>query len=154
MNPGSRNTLIIIGTLILGFAIGFLVNGWLTRIRIDNMRQDFAQRGMQRQIMRIIQPDAAQMKELQPIFDKYNTIRLENMESHFEQQRKIFNEFKSEIKPCLRKDQLMKLDSFQQNMRSEFPGMNRGNRGERHGRHQRNGNGRGMGNGMGRQMGQ
>ncbi len=84
MNLGLKNTLVIIRTLLLGVVIGFLVSGRLTRMRIENMRQDFARQGMDYRFMRTLKPSPEQLEDIRPIFDKYNEIRREQFEEHLQ----------------------------------------------------------------------
>ncbi len=125
MNLGLKNTLVIIGTLLLGVVIGFLVSGRLTRMRIENMRQDFARQGMDYRFMRTLKPSPEQLEDIRPIFDKYNEIRREQFEEHLQKQRKIFGEFESELRPYLSPRQLDKMERIKQNFGNEFPGFRR-----------------------------
>jgi hypothetical protein len=142
MNLRLKNTLVIVGTLLLGVVIGFLVSGRLTRIRIENMRQDFARQGMDYRFMRALDPSPEQMEDIRPIFDKYNEIRREQFEEHLERQRRIFGDFESELRPYLSPRQLEKMDRIKRDFGHDFPGFRRhmDGRGDKHMR------GRGMRN--------
>jgi len=138
MNLRLKNTLIIIATLFLGIVIGFLINGRLSQIRIDNMRQNYAQKGMDYRFMRVLNPTDKQMKVLRPIFDKYNNIRMENLENHWKTQREIFDNFEEELKPHLTMEQINRLNRIKQNFGNQPPGFENRKRGkgrtQRHGR--------------------
>jgi len=130
MNLRLKNTLIIIATLFLGIVIGFLVNGRLSQIRIDNMRQNYAQKGMDYRFMRVLNPTDKQMKVLRPIFDKYNNIRMENLENHWKTQREIFDNFEEELKPHLTMEQINRLNRIKQNFGNQPPGFENRKRGK------------------------
>ncbi|PLX01665.1 MAG: hypothetical protein C0595_14085 [Marinilabiliales bacterium] len=138
MNLQLKNTLIIIATLFLGIIIGFLVNGRLSQIRIDNMRQNYAQKGMDYRFLRALNPTDKQMKVIRPIFDKYNNIRMENLEEHWKTEREIFDNFEEELKPHLTTEQINRLSRIKQKFNNKPPGFENHNRGK--GRKQRRGN--------------
>ena len=116
-----KNTLIIIATLILGFVIGFLANSRLSQIRIDNMRQEFTQRGMDYRFIRALEPSPEQLKIIRPILDKYNDIRMNNLQTHWEDQKQIFDDFEDEIKPYLTNQQLLKFERIKDNLNRKKP---------------------------------
>ncbi len=118
MNLKLKNTLIILATLFLGIVIGFLINGRLSQMRIDSMRENFTQKGMDYSFMRALDPTPSQMENIRPILDKYNDIRMENLETHWKQQKEILDAFESEIKPYLTDQQIKKLNSLKQNYKN------------------------------------
>ena len=122
MKLGIKNTLIIVITLLLGILIGFLANGRLTRLRIDNMRRDFIERGMERKIINAIKPTDEQMEKLKPIFDEYNEKRIILMEDHFADKKNLYDEFEEEISQYLSDEQIQRYEHLKKNMRNEMPG--------------------------------
>lgn len=114
----------------MGIVIGFLINGRLSQLRIDNMRQNYAQKGMDYRFLRALDPTDEQMKILRPIFDKYNNIRMENLEKHWKNQKDIFDDFEEELKPHLTIEQINRLNRVKQKYGNQPPGFENHKRGK------------------------
>lgn len=123
-----KNSLIIIATLILGIIIGFLISGRFTKVRLDKMKQNFTEQGMNRHMMKVLQPSPEQLEQIRPIFDKYGEMRREQLFEHHQLQQEIFQEFEQELKPHLNKEQIERLQEMKDGSRDRFPGMNNRNR--------------------------
>ena len=121
-----KNTLIVVGTLLIGIIIGFLVNGRLTSMRMDNMRQNFIERGMERQLMNVIDPSPEQMEKIRPVFYDFEEKRHQQLFEHRDEQREIFEEFEDELKPYLSSEQLERLQLLKDKNRKRFQGLNQG----------------------------
>lgn len=119
-----KNSLIIVATLILGIIIGFLVSGRFTKMRLDNMKQNFTDQGMNRHMMKVLQLSDDQMNEINPIFNKYAEIRRDQLFEHHELQQKIFEDFEEELRPHLSQDQIERLQRMKDSSRNRFPGFN------------------------------
>lgn len=148
MNSKTKNSLIIIGTLLIGIIIGFLVSGRFTAVRMDNMRTNFTDQGMYRHIFQAINPDAKQMKDIKPIFDKYSEIRKNQLYDHYENQRLMFKDFELELTPYLNQNQIERLHRMKNNFREKFPDFKQRkmNQGRGQGRQQGRGSNRGRSN--------
>lgn len=129
-----KNSLIVVGTLMIGIIIGFLISGRLTEMRMENMRQNFMERGMERQLMKVLKPSPEQMQELRPILDKYAEIRKESLIEHRQSQKQIFSDFEEELKPHLSQEQFLRLQQLKEKNIERFQGFreNRGGQGKRH----------------------
>lgn len=119
-----KNSLIIVTTLILGIIIGFLISGRFTKIRLDRMKQNFTEQGMNRHMMRVLQLSPEQMVETRPIFDKYGEIRREQLVEHYQFQQEIFEDFEEELRTYLSQDQMERLQRLKESSRNKFPGFN------------------------------
>ena len=129
-----KNTLIVVSTLLIGIVIGFLISGRLTELRMENMRQDFMERGMERQLVRVLKPSPEQMQELRPILDKYAEIRRESFIEHRQLQKQIFDDFEEELKPHLSQKQFLRLQQLKKKNIERFQGFrdSRSGQGKRH----------------------
>lgn len=121
-----KNTLIVVGTLLIGIIIGFLVNGRLTSMRMDNMRQNFIERGMERQLMNTINPSPEQMEKIMSVFNDFEEKRRRQLFKHRDEQREIFEEFENELKPYLSSEQLERLQELKDKNRKRFQDINQG----------------------------
>lgn len=124
MNFRLKNSLIIVATLLLGIIIGFLVSGRFTKIRLDNMKQNFTDQGMNRHMMKVLQLNPEQLNEINPIFDKYAEIRRDQLFEHHKVQQKIFEDFEEELRPYLSQNQMERLQRMKESSRNKFPGFN------------------------------
>ncbi len=126
MNLKIKNSLIVVGTLMIGIIIGFLINGRLTSMRMDNMRQIFIERGMEKQLMNTINPSQEQMKKIRPIFDNFEEKRRQQLFEHRDEQKVIFEEFENELKPLLSPEQFERLQQLKNKNRERIQGFNQG----------------------------
>ena len=100
----------IITVLIIGFVLGFLINGRLTRAKINRMQNFFTEQGFNGALVRIIQPTPEQMKQIKPILRKYarkNRRRIINMH---QAQMNSFDSLEMEIKPFLTEKQIKRFE--------------------------------------------
>lgn len=117
----------VIATLLIGFVIGFLVNGRVTKYKIRKMRTEYTDKGFNRAFMRTLHPTPEQMEQLEPILQKYAGKHRELMESMREDQEEIFNDFRLDVMPYLTEEQIRRLDRMHQKRkkrmdRSPHPG--------------------------------
>ncbi len=96
--------------LLLGFFIGFLVNGRITRARISKMQNFYTEPGFNRALMRIIRPTPDQRKELIPILRKYARENRERLMEFRKAQSASIDSLEQEIKPILNHKQIKRLE--------------------------------------------
>ena len=135
MNLKIKNSLIVVGTLMIGIIIGFLINGRLTSMRMDNMRQIFIERGMEKQLMNTINPSQEQMEKIRPIFDDFEEKRSQQLFEHRDEQRKIFEEFEDNLRPHLTSEQFERLQRLKDKNRERYQNFNQGPKGKGRGQH-------------------
>jgi hypothetical protein len=111
---------IIIATLLIGFIIGFLVNGRVTRHKIKKMRSEFTGQGFNRQFMRVLKPSPEQMEQLKPILKDYAQKHRETIESLHGEQEELFQGFKSEVEPYLTEEQIQRLEKMHKKRKGKF----------------------------------
>ncbi|NOX85420.1 MAG: hypothetical protein GXO86_05580 [Chlorobi bacterium] len=121
-------------TLLIGFVIGFLVQGAITSTRIKKMQSTFTERGMNREFIRAIRPTPEQMKQLHPVLRKYAGKKRDLMQEYRNNQHELFLEFRQETDPYLTPAQKDRLDQMDIRWRQRFmhgPGRGPGPRGKR-----------------------
>jgi hypothetical protein len=146
MNSRTKNSLIIIGTLLIGIIIGTLISGRYTKIRMDSIRSGYSDQGVFDNMMRVIDPSPQQMRDIEPAFDRYLERRRDRFNRHYDDQILNMQEFENEIRPCLNNGQIERLRMMKNRKQERFQNYN--NKWNRQGRGQgRNREGRRSGGG-------
>jgi hypothetical protein len=127
----TKSIIIIAATLIIGFAIGFLVNGQLTRDRIQRFVRQGTADGFKVRFFDIIRPDDAQRAAIEPILDEYAQKMDETVVGFRDEMKSVHQELIKKLEPYLDADQIEHLKIAQERF-------------ERHGL-ERHGHGPGMG---------
>ena len=118
MNLKLKNTLIITGTLVLGIFIGILICGRFTKLRLENLKSFYTEKGFKKQFIHYVHPTQEQMKKLAPIFKESNEKNRELIKEFRKKRHDLFLEFKEQVSEILTPEQLEKLDELEQrNMR-------------------------------------
>lgn len=112
MNTTLKYSLIIVSTLLIGFILGFLVNGRLTHHRMEKMKESFSKQGFSGEFLHMLRLTPDQMEQLQPILKKYGEENRQMMERNREEQRLIFQNLEEEITPYLTAGQIERLEKF------------------------------------------
>lgn len=105
-----KYSLIIISLLIIGFVIGFLVNGRLTHNKMKKVRSVNTEQGFNHEFMRIIKPTPEQTAELKPILKKFASRNHSIMADFRENQKLLFKDLRTEIDPLLTDEQIDRLE--------------------------------------------
>lgn len=108
-----RPILLIAITLIIGFAIGFLVNGQITRQKFKKFMNQEYNMAFKHRMMEIIRPDESQVKKIEPILDEYAEKVHENLRESKENLESLHNELMEEIEPFLNERQKERLKEAQ-----------------------------------------
>lgn len=106
---------LLIVTLFIGFAIGFLVSGRMISSKVQDMRSFYTPSGFNSQLIRILHPTPEQLKMVEPILDKYAKLNHDLLLDSKSDQHDLFNEMKEEIEPFLDADQIEKLNNLPKN---------------------------------------
>ncbi len=115
MKKRSQIIILIVISVIIGIAIGFLVNGRLVSHRIDKMRSQFNDTGFGREIMHIIKPTKEQKEQLIPLFRNYAEQNRELMQAFHDDQNALFNDLLDELDEVLTPEQIERLTNYQNN---------------------------------------
>jgi hypothetical protein len=109
----NRPILIVAITLIIGFVIGFLVNGQITRQRFKSFMNQEYNHAFKHRMMEIIRPDQSQVKEIEPILDEYAEKVQERLRKSKEDMKSLHEEMMEEIEPYLNEHQMLRLKEAQ-----------------------------------------
>ncbi|HDZ40550.1 MAG TPA: hypothetical protein ENH59_02560 [Bacteroidetes bacterium] len=126
-----RITLLIILTLILGFAIGMLTSAQLRHKRMRPVRTYASEHYFREHLYKVVEPDSAQKAELDDIIDRYGEYFRDLNTGFWKDFESLMDKQWSEIKPVLSRDQIEKLEEFERQRREmmkEF--RQRNNRGD------------------------
>lgn len=130
----TRPILIIIATLIIGFVVGFLVNGYITRQKFQRFVDQDHQNALRHRMMDIIHPDADQTKEIEPILDEYaQQVHNSMMQSRTEIQT-LHEKLIDDLEPYLNEQQMERLNRAHKRldrMMKNRPGRHAGPHGKR-----------------------
>lgn len=113
-------TSIIIAILLIGFAIGFLIQGRLAHNRMVNMKESFSQKGFERGFNRVVDPTPEQMEVLRPILKKFAEDNKALMNEYRANQHDNMKELRKEIDPYLTEDQIERLDQMRDKWKNRF----------------------------------
>lgn len=131
----TRPIIIIIATLIIGFVIGFLVNGYITRQKFQSFVNQDHQNALKFRMMDIIRPDASQTKEIEPILDEYAQQVHESMMQSKAEMKTLHEELIGNLEPYLNLQQMERLYQAQERyerMMRKGPRHHPPHRGKRH----------------------
>jgi len=128
MNNKIKYTGIIIGTLLIGFVIGFLTNGRLVRSRIIQMQSFYTDKGANRAFIRVLDPSPEQMEKIMPILHEHAMQNRDLLFGYREDQAALFLRLEDELSPYLTDKQMEKLEELKHRWRQRFnrPGGIRG----------------------------
>ena len=111
-----KSILIIVATLIIGFIIGFLTNGQLTKSRIQSFVKMGTSDGFKARLYRVIQPDELQRAEIESILEKYAEKIHESVVKSREDMIGIGDEMMEELEPFLNDDQIFRMKKSNERM--------------------------------------
>ena len=112
----TKSILIIIATLIIGFVIGFLTNGRLTKSRIQSFVKMGTSDGFKARLYHVIRPDDLQRAEIDPILEKYAGKIHESVVKSREDMSSIGDEMMEELEPFLNDDQIFRMKKAHERM--------------------------------------
>lgn len=105
----TKSILIIAATLLIGFMLGFLTNGLLTKQRISMFVDRGGYQGFQMRTMEIIRPDQSQIKDIEPILEKYAQKVQESIAESKYEMKTIHDNMIRDLEPYLNSEQIGRL---------------------------------------------
>lgn len=115
--------LLVIATLVIGFALGMLTSAQLRFHRLKPVRVYFSEDRFREGFFKAIQPDDQQKAEIEQVLDKY-AIRNSSLQNNFRRDLDIMmKDFRKEVDSKLTKEQiarLKELDERRQEMIREY----------------------------------
>ena len=119
-NNKLKYTALFVVTLLIGFVIGFLVQGAVTRARIEKVKNTFTERGMNREFMRVLRPTPEQMEQIRPALKEYAGEKRELMQEYRKDQHELFLDFRKKIDPYLTPEQKQRLERLDNRWKQRF----------------------------------
>ena len=99
-------------TLIIGFIIGFLVNGRLVRSKVQDLHSYYTPAGFHRQLFRTIEPTPEQIDQLKPVLSQYAAKNRELLVEFKHNQYDLYEELIEELEPYLTEQQIERLQQM------------------------------------------
>lgn len=110
MNIKVKTALILIGTLVIGIVLGAMLNRTLMHMRIKGFLAMRTHKGFVERIEEIIQPSAAQQKEVAAILDKY-ALQFDALHEEFKgRMTSLLGSFKTDLTPVLTPGQMKTME--------------------------------------------
>ena len=106
----TKPVIIIISSIIIGFFIGFVTNGFITKSRIEKFVKSGTHEGFKGKYYRVIDPDEAQRQAIDPILDKYGEMIHENVVNMQKSMKDLHDAMLKEIEPFLSEEQRIRLE--------------------------------------------
>jgi len=110
----TKSIIILIVTLIIGFAIGFMTNSHLTQQRIQSFVKMGTSDGFKEKLYHVIKPDELQRVEIDPILEKYGGEIHEAVNISRKKMKSINEQMMQELKPHLNDDQIERMVKVQE----------------------------------------
>jgi len=113
----TRSYLLIAATLIIGIIIGFLGNGYLTRLKFQKFVHQSGEQIFKKRMMEVLQPTDSQFEKIEPILDKYDRIAHQNFQESRSRMQALHEEMSRELAQYLDENQREALRNWDQRHR-------------------------------------
>ncbi|MBK9291828.1 MAG: hypothetical protein IPM52_09415 [Bacteroidetes bacterium] len=113
----SRYIIILILTFLAGIVIGALATGRITRNKVEKIKSWNTREGFRQHFFNIIEADARQQEQIGPLLDSFGSLHWELMKKHWENQKTLFDQMDSLVKPYLDEAQWQRLMDFKEKTR-------------------------------------
>ncbi|MDZ4698786.1 MAG: hypothetical protein SH809_03675 [Rhodothermales bacterium] len=121
MTSRSTSLLIVLGTLVVGIAIGALATGAIMNNRLDELEALRMQGGVQSFLERGIQPvDDAQRERIRQAIEGVESRQMELRRRMFQEHRILFDSLRAELDVILTDDQKEQLSTMMTREREQF----------------------------------
>lgn len=101
-----KPVLMLFTLLMIGFALGFLVSGQLTRKKMDDFLRWGTEDGFKEIMYEQIEPNNQQRTQLEPIIDKYAKLNGELQNSWKKEHGQLMKNLTNELKEVLSDEQM------------------------------------------------
>ena len=112
-----KTIMTIAGLLAIGFIAGFFTHRYTVQQRIEKVARLRVPRGFEERLFQMIDADAEQREQLQPIVAKYALRVAEEFREQNQAHHRIIDSMHQEIKPYLSDAQLERLERFHRRFR-------------------------------------
>ncbi len=113
----TKSYVLIAATLIIGIAIGFLGNGYLTHQKFQKFVHQSGEKVFKNRMMEVIQPADAQLETIEPILEKYDSIAQQNFFEMREKMSALRKEMSRELEAHIEPHQKEALEKWEQSHR-------------------------------------
>lgn len=113
----TKYIVILILTFAAGIVIGVLGTGRVTRNKVEKIKSWNTREGFRQHFFSIIEADALQQEKIGPLLDSFGNLHWELMKKHWENQKMLFDELDSLVKPHLNDVQWQRLMEFKEKTR-------------------------------------
>ncbi len=113
----TKYIVILILTFAAGIAIGVLGTGRVTRNKVERIKSWNTREGFRQHFFNIIEANPEQQEKIGPLLDSFGNLHWELMKKHWENQKLIFDEMDSLVKPYLDEAQWQRLMEFKEKTR-------------------------------------
>jgi len=120
MNIKSKYTLSLVGVLVIGLILGFLLSGLLIRSRIHHLQGYYTEQGFRQELMRVLRPSPDQIKRMRPVLMNYGRQNRDNMMEYRKRQRKLMLDLRQDLRPILSPVQNRRLKELQMRWNQRF----------------------------------
>jgi hypothetical protein len=113
----TKYILLLVLTLVVGFLIGSLTTGRVTRSKVDRIKSWNTREGFREHLFGIMQATESQKVQLSPMLDSFSDLHWELMKRNWESQKLLFDSMDSLIKPLIDEQQFQLLMEHKQKIR-------------------------------------
>lgn len=113
----TKYVLLLVLTLVVGFLIGSLTTGRVTRTKVDRIKSWNTREGFREHLFGIMQATESQKIQLSPMLDSFSDLHWELMKRNWESQKMLFDSMDSLIKPFIEEKQFQLLMEHKQKIR-------------------------------------
>ncbi len=139
MKTKYKTVLIIIGTFLLGLAVGALGSQLYYRYRVNQIVTVRSPQLMFRFVEKAVQPDPSQMAEVRRILEKHGRLVYSTMQENRDRQLQQFQALKDELATVLKPEQMRRFEErlqrrqrkIRRDRKDEWPKRNKEGRGRR-----------------------
>ena len=139
MKTKYKTVLIIIGTFLLGLAVGALGSQLYYRYRVNQIVTVRSPQLMFRFVEKAVQPDPTQMAEVRRILEKHGRLVYSTMQENRDRQLQQFQALKDELATVLKPEQMRRFEErlqrrqrkIRRDRKDEWPKRNKEGRGRR-----------------------
>ena len=120
MNTKSKYTLSLVGVLVIGLILGFLLSGIVIRNRVHRLQGYYTEQGFRQEFMRVLRPTREQMDRIRPVLINYARQNRGNMMEYRKRQRDLMLNLRRDLQPILSPEQNRDLKALQMRWNRRF----------------------------------
>ncbi|HQO49441.1 MAG TPA: hypothetical protein PK939_03375 [Bacteroidales bacterium] len=115
----TKLTLLLITSLLIGFLIGFLASGRMTKTKVEKIKSWNTREGFRTHLFDIMEADEMQRAELKVLMDSFSDLHWKMVNQHWENQNVFFDSLYNQLEKRVTKEQFDKLIEHRDKVRAE-----------------------------------